>query len=293
MIFQVRRRLLGLEGPYVDPRVGIDPLDNFKLWVEDLSRSEQRLAFDALLECALDLDIQVATGAILALDLVGGAFDHQRVIELLKNYSSELQRSPRGFSAAYLMTLFEELFSRLARCCPSDRVSELELLLKAASPPTRRSTLLASLAERFPQIVVYYARQYLVHDDVQVLAALPEQWQRVAVAGALRPWTNSAINRVEQLWQIRKLNSNDTLAITSVMLDQYPRLTRPPGLTDQRHWWIIAANPHVWTVWEAEDGTLALETPRPGGGFASDSRLMSPQQQAQFRERRSISHGER
>ncbi len=292
MVVQVRRRLLGLEGPYADLRSAIDPLDNFKLWIAELAHSEQRLAFDSLLECAIDADIQVATGAILALDLLSSVFDSPRVVSLLTEHASALQRAPQGFSAAYRVTLFEELFGRLALYGPLDLAPSLESLMISAACPTRRSTLLVSLATRYPQIVVYHARQYLDPTDVHVLAALPEHWQRVAVAGALRPWTKAAIARVEPLWQIRKVNPNDAQAIIRVMLDQSPSLTHPPGLTDPRRWWIIAAEPYVWTVWETEDGQLALETMRPGPSFTSETRWMTPQQEARFREHRAMSRDE-
>lgn len=292
MLIHVRRRLLGLEGPYADPRVGVDPLDNFKLWVAELPQTEQRLAFAALLECAIEPDIQVATGAIVALDLVANTFDSPGVVAVLSAHASALQRAPQGFSAAYRATLFEELFDRLAQHAPLDLAPQLESLMLSATPPTRRSTLLVLLAARFPEIVVYHARKYLDPNDVQVLAALPEHWQRIAVAGALRPWTKAAIARVEPLWQIRNVNPRDAQAIVRVMLDQYPSLTHPPGLTDHRRWWIIGAEPYVWTVWETDDGTMALEIIRPGPSFASDSRWMSPQQQAQFRSKRSLSRDE-
>jgi hypothetical protein len=293
MSILIRRQLLGLEGPYADPRSAIDPLDNFKLWIVELAHAEQRLAFESLMECAIDADIQVATGAILALDFLAGTFDSTRVVSLLTEHASALQRAPQGFAAAYCVTLFEELFDRLVQYAPVDLAPRLESLMVSSLPPTRRSTLLVSLATRFPQLVVYHARQCLDPHDVQVLAALPEHWQRIAVAGALRPWTKAAIARVEPLWQIRKVNPSDAQAIIRVMLDQSPLLTHPPGLTDPRRWWIIAAEPYGWTVWEAEDGRLALETMRPGPSFTSDTRYMTPQQESRFRELRAVSRDER
>lgn len=288
MSTKLRRRLLGLEGPYADPRVAIDSLDNIRLWISGLSNEKQCTVFEEFVGFATDHDVQVATGAILSLDFLPSVFDSNRIVQVLRENSAKLQSAPQGFAAAYHSTLFEELFARLAQYGSLNIGAELERLLLSVPLPTRRSTLLVLLAPRFPQLVVYHSRRHLDSIDVQVLAALPEHSQRIAVSGALRPWHSSSITRAESTLQIRGCDKNDIQAILQVMRDQYPMLTHPPGLSDHRRWWIIADEPYNWTVWETDDGTLALEKMQPGPAYSSLSRLMSPLEASRFRDSRTI-----
>ena len=128
----------------------------------------------------------------------------------------------------------------------------------------------------------------LDHHDAQVIAALPNHWERIAVATALRPWPLDAIDRIKSLLRIRKFNEHDTEAIVEVMADDAPRLTHPEGLKDSRHWWIIAGEPYSWTIWETNDGDLAIEVLHPGLGFQSTSRILSPSKAIAFRQNRSL-----
>lgn len=284
----LRRRLVGQEGPYADVRHAIDQLDNVKVWVNELDDSQKTAAFRQLLDLMLDDNVEVATAAVLSLDFVPRHFDREAALRVLSENDSRLLRAPYRFSSISFGTLLEEYFSRLSRFSPEIKIEIIEQVLFRTSELSLRSSLLCMLAPNYSSIVVYHARRMLNHQNVQVIAALSNHAERVAVATALRPWPINTIERVTTLLKLRKIDSKDIDAIVRTMLDTDLRLTHPIGLADARQWWIIAVEPWKWTMWETEDGSLALQWLHPGLAFAESSRILSASEALEFRTSRSV-----
>lgn len=285
---EVRERLLGRAGPYADVREATDALDNVKLWISTLGTDEKRDAASALLSLAADDQIEVATGAILSLDLLKDHLDVDRLIRLFRDAENSLRRKPLGFAAITFGTLGEELFARLSAACGHDRSRELESILLQPVWREQASMLLGMLAARHPEVVLYHARQFLTHHDSPILLRLPSQWERIAVATALRPWSEASIEKLLSLAKWKKLPPLDLEALVRVMRDDYPALTRPGGLGDDRIWWIIGGSPHECTIWETTDGTLAIETFLPGPGYTSRARVLNFAESHAFRTSRQL-----
>ena len=285
---EVRERLLGRVGPYADAREATDALDNVKLWIDTLRADQQHEACAALVALVPDDQIEVATGAILALDFCKDQLDVEQLCKLFHDAELSLRRRPVGFAAVAFGTLGEELFSRLAQACGSDDARKLEQLLLRPVWREQASSLLGMLAARHAEIVLYHARQLLTHDDVAILLRLPSQWERIAVATALRPWSEPAIEKLLTLAQWKKLPPLDLAALVRVMRDDYPALTQPSGLAGERIWWIIGGKSHENTVWETTDGTLAFELHLPGHACLSQTRLLSFSEMHAFRTRRQL-----
>lgn len=142
------------------------------------------------------------------------------------------------------------------------------------------------VAPNLPDLVVLNAVDWLSVSDAAVLVALPAHWQRVAVAGALRPWPSDAIAYVVTAAQGQSWPPEDADALVRVMEDDYPELTRPEGLSldrpGDRRWWIIAGAPYDWTVWRADDGSLALEVLKPGSASTCTARMLTSEQVSAF-----------
>jgi hypothetical protein len=284
----LRRRLLGQEGPYADLRYATDVLDNLKLWVSGLNDSQKTDAFRQLLDLIIDDDIEVATAAVLSLDFVSEYFDPVSALRVLSENDSRLLRVPYRFSSISYGTLFEEYFSRLCRFNSEIESRVLEQVLLRTSEDTLRTSLLCMLAPNYSSSVVFHARRMLNHQNAQVIAAIPNHAERVAVATALRPWPTIAIERVTMLLKLRKIDSKDIDAIVRTMSDTDQRLTHPIGLVDDRQWWIIAVEPWKWTLWETEDGSLAFQWLHPGLAFAESSRILSASEVHEYRVNRSV-----
>ena len=284
----LRRRLLGKEGPYADVRYATDQLDNVKLWVTGLEDSQKTDVFRQLLNLMLDDDMEVATAAVLSLDFVSQYFDHEAALRVLSENDGRLLRAPYRFSSISYGTLLEEYFSRFCRFCTEIESGPLEQVLFRTSEVSLRVSLLCMLAPNYSSIVVYHAQRMLNHQNAQVIAAIPNHAERVAVATALRPWPISAIERVTTLLKLRKIDGNDIDAIVRTMSDTDLRLTHPIGLVDDRRWWIIAVEPWKWTMWETEDGSLAFQWLQPGLAFEESSRVLSASEAVEFRTSRSV-----
>jgi hypothetical protein len=284
----LRRRLVGQEGPYEDIRHAIDQLDNVKVWVSELDDSQKTDAFRQLLDLMLDDNVEVATAAVLSLDFLPEHFDREAALRVLSENDDRLLRAPYRFSSISFGTLLEEYFSRLSRFCTEIESSLLEQVLLRTSEPSLRSSLLCMMAPNYTSILVYHARRVLNHQNAQVIAAIPNHAERVAVATALRPWPIKAIERVTTLLKIRKIDSRDIDAIVRTMSDADLRLTHPIGLVDDRRWWIIAVEPWKWTMWETEDSSLAFQWLHPGLAFKESSRVLSASEALKFRTSRSV-----
>ncbi len=156
----------------------------------------------------------------------------------------------------------------------SDRSSFLELL---ADPDV-------AVVARTADTVVRDAVDRLTTADVAVLVALPTHWHRIAVGGALRPWPAHAVDAVGAAGAGLGWADADTAALCRVMADTDPELTRPEGLDDPRRWWIVAGSPWDWTVWRADDGTLALEVLRSGWSGTCATAVLDREQEAALTE---------
>jgi hypothetical protein len=115
----------------------------------------------------------------------------------------------------------------------------------------------AALAERRPDLVLWRATTWLTDDDVDILLRLPHHWHRVALAGALRPWSPASIDRAER----GLADEGGADVIARVMADRYPELTRPSGVAERpdRRWHAIGGEVWSWALWRANDGAHALE----------------------------------
>ena len=286
----LRKRLLGKEGPYADIRCATDQLDNVKLWVSELDDAQKGDAFHQLLRLLLDDDVEVATAAVLSLDFVSKYFDREAASVVLSENDGRLYRTPYRFSSVSFGTILEEYFSRLCRFSPEIESSLMEQVLLRNADSRLRASLICMLAQNYSSIVVYHARTILNHQNAQVIAAIPNHAERVAVATALRPWPPEAIERVTTLLRIRKADSKDIEAIIRTMSDTDQRLTCPTGLNDDRKWWIIAVEPWKWTMWETQDGSLAFQWMGPGLSYSESSRILSASEAQEFRVSRSVSH---
>jgi hypothetical protein len=106
--------------------------------------------------------------------------------------------------------------------------------------------------------------------------------QRIAVAGAVRPWTPSAVDRIEDIGRWRGWDPLDVTALRRVMRDEAPELTRPDRFDDAedasdlaaRRWWIVAEEPWAWTLWRSDDGRHAIEQLPPGWTMLGVARLI-------------------
>ena len=284
----LRKRLLGKEGPYADVRDATDQLDNVKLWVSELNESQKSDLCHQLLSLMLDDDIEVATAAALSLDFVSKHIDCKAASSVLSENDGRLYRAPYRFSRISFSTILEEYFSRLSRCSPDLEPGLMEQVLRGTADSGLRASLLSMMAQNYSSIVVYFAREMLNHQNAQVIAAIPNHAERVAVATSLRPWPAEAIERVITLLRIRKVDSQDIDAIVRAMSDTDQRLTCPTGLNDDRKWWIIAVKPWKWTMWETQDGSLAFQWVSPGLSYAESSRILSDAEAAEFRVSRSV-----
>jgi hypothetical protein len=279
----IRKRLLGKEGPYADPRDAIDALDNVKSWIRSLGAKDRSEAYNHLVSLLLDEDPIVATGAVLALDLFTETNGAKQLADALRQDSPRWMRRPSGFNSASYTTLYEECFSRFVKLATDDSLAELIEFVFASNSPTLQSRMVYQMGARFSWFVVYAARQFLKHDECLVIPTLPTHWERIAVAGAIRPWPKEHVERVVNVLKWKSVHELDIEAIRRVMLDEYPQLTQPPELNRAGFWWIVAIDPHRWTIWESKDGELALETALSGIAFASTTRLLSSEEIVKFR----------
>ena len=272
----VRRLLLGLEGPYADPRVATDALDNLAVLVAELDDVGRGRLAASLLALVVDDDPVVATGAAIGCDSVRDQLDPVPLETTLFLADARLDRAPVGFASSRTDTVRGELALAAVGAVRSPR-SMVERIVAAASP-ARRSMLVAEIAARRPALVVWWAREWVGPDDTGVLARLPRAWQRIAVAGAVRPWSAAAVERLDDIGRWRDWDPLDVAALRRVMRDDAPELTQPDdrealeaqmgaGRTNSDvvgRWWIVAEEPWAWTLWRRDDGLHAIEELPPG-----------------------------
>jgi hypothetical protein len=264
--------LLGLEGPYADPRHAIDALDNVEVWVADLDGEAQVELAAVLLDLVADDDAVVATGAVLALDLIrprhGARVDRfaatvQRMVDVVLAGGPALERPPTGFGRSSQATLRAEL-ALIAAASASSPVARAAAALVEGAPEigVARVELVATLAERLPALVVARARDWVGPGDSAVVARLAEHPRRIAVAMAARPWHEDAIQAIEVAGRWQRWHDVEIDALARVLRDDAPELTAPTGVgaVDLRgRWWIEAERPWDWTVWRGADGRAVLE----------------------------------
>jgi hypothetical protein len=102
----IRKRILGLEGPYADNKEVTDALDHVEVWVKGLSMGQQTLVLPQVIDLIEDEDDTVATGAVLALDFFQRPYDGQHLARVLQRRDYLLQRKPVGFQRTSEQRIF-------------------------------------------------------------------------------------------------------------------------------------------------------------------------------------------
>jgi hypothetical protein len=276
----VRQILLGLHGPYADPRVALDTLDNVATLATELDIDGLVHLAALLVDLTDDSDNVVATGAVLALDVLHRSRPDladrladlvERMVDLVLGADDSLDRPPTGFDRATRPTLRAELAVAAARWGSPAAVPALSMLVdRSPTVGVARVDLVAALAERLPALVVAHAQEWLGPDDSAVLARLRDHNRRLAVATAVRPWSERAIHAIESAGQWQKWHEAELDAIVRVMRDEAPELTAPWGVGDSGRggrWWIVADHPWDWTLWRCDDGSTVLERVEGGVGM--------------------------
>ncbi len=284
----VREVLLGRHGPYADPRVALDALDNVEVWVAELDGAGAAELATTLVELATDVDPVVATGSVLALDVVRrrqAGRPHRfvavvaRMVDLVLSDEAALERAPTGFGGASQETLRAELAVVAAAWGSPGVVPDLTTLVeRAPALGVPRVGLVAALADTLPALVVAQARWWVGPSDSAVVARLREHHRRLAVATAVRPWDEEAIRAVEQAGQWQRWHEAELEAVVRVMRDDAPGLTAPRGVGDvdlSGRWWIVAERPWDWTLWRRDDGSAVLERVEGGVGMWTSLRNVS------------------
>lgn len=292
----LRGQILGTAGPYADPRVALDPLDDLATWLPGLEPAASDDAVDALIDLIGDDDPVVATGAVLALDLVRTASasvssprrdaSTARLAALVAHdvdHGSGLDRAPTGFAVATAATLRAELARVVCRATSAGSASAIAELVDSRPAGVRRADLVAELAARLPALVVARARDWVGPDDSAVVARLAEPRLRIAVAGAARPWTPGAIEAIRRASTWHRWHDDDTSVLERVMRDEAPELVRPigtwtpgsPAIDLDGRWWIVADRHWDRTLWRDEAGRFVLERVEGGVGIWTSLRSVS------------------
>lgn len=273
----LREMILGRSGPYADPRDAIDSLDNIQFWLSQSDVATQETALHSLLQLAYDDNIQVATGAVLALDFIRPKSDQANVLNRIVLKAENLARTPHGFRRDALSSLGSQIARFVARTStvvsPPLWIQCLELPFIKPDVPA----LLALIAGHQPNFVLHVARRYLTPEHTSVLIQLPKHWMRIALATQFAPWPQSSLKVMAKAARWLKWDINDWSALEKVMRDQYPILTHPPGLPRDKRWWMIDGDGAEWTVWESVDGEYCIEVLQPGYAYNFKSFPISPQ----------------
>lgn len=273
----VRRVLQGFEGPYADPRVATDALDNLAVWIEELTPEQRTTLAATLLTLTLDDDPIVATGAVLALRPLVEHVDASTADLAADTLNAmALDRSPVGFSGASAPTLRAELAVVIAPALARHHPDQARQLLDRPPAGVGRGELGMAIAPTAPDLLVEHATEWFGHDDIGVVVRLPRHWHRIAVAGALGPWPAAAHAAVDGAARWQGWVDGDTEALHRAMTGSDPHLNRPDGIDDDRRWRIIGGTPHGWTLWRADDGTMVLETLDPGPAWTTTTRPLTP-----------------
>lgn len=205
----LRRVLLGLEGPYADPRVATDPLDNVDVLVASLDPAERTAMAGSLVLLVVDDDAVVATGAVLALDKVRDAVDVEALQRMLGEPIAALDRAPVGFVAAHRATLRGELAVLVARSVRAGVAAHVPIVdelvaepdpAAGVAPGLDRADLVTELAASVPELVVAMAAAgrlgWLGPEGTGALIVLSAHAQRVALARSVGTWSTAAAQRV-------------------------------------------------------------------------------------------------
>lgn len=199
----VRRVLLGLEGPYADPREATDTLDNLEELWRQLPADEERLELGrSLLDLLLDDDAIVASAAAVGLGVVGAHIDVRRGHTLERSGNLALDRSTVGPRTDGTSIRSRLALALAALAEPRDAEDYAEFL-DSLPRGVDRAALLATLARRLPELVVSGASRWLTGDDSGVLASLASPDHRCAVASTVRGWTSDSFDAVGRAaaWQ--------------------------------------------------------------------------------------------
>lgn len=284
-VAHVRRVLLGLEGPYADPRVATDALDNLAVWIEELGPEQRTGLAGTLLTLTLDEEPIVATGAVLGLRSLSEHVDAPTALRAADALTSAaFDRSPIGFAGASAPTLRAELAVSMAPTIARHHPARARRLLDEPPNGVRRGELGMAIAPTAPDLVVEHATAWFGHDDIGVVVRLPLHWHRIAVAGALGPWPDQAHTAVDCVAAWQGWAAGDTEALHRAMTGADPHLNRPDGIKDDR-WRIIGGTPYGWTLWRADDGTLAYEVLDPGPAWTTTTRVLTPEETEAVRTR--------
>ena len=281
----LRRILLGLEGPYADPRVATDALDNLAELTGGLTAEERSTVGADLVHLVHDPDVIVATGAVLGLRQVAddlATSTLQQVVADLGQPGPEatgLDRRPIGFSAADRPTLREELALTVMPGVARTDLTTTRRLLDAPPRGMTSADLAGAAAPHAPDLVLEHAAEWCTPEDTGVLLRLPSHWHRVAFAGALAPWPAAAHAIVDQVAGWQRWADGDTDALHRAMTGDDPHLNRPGGIDhvddDHGRWRIVAGTPYGWTLWRADDGTMVHEVLDDGPAWTTTARLLT------------------
>lgn len=280
----LRDLLDGRSGPYADPRYAVDALDDVKVLVGELDPAGRAALGRGLTTLVLNPERHIATAAALALDVVGDDLDLPQLVEWLGTAeATALNEPPEGFPAASRPTLRAEVVvvvCRLARPDLADHATALAAVDGWIEHPPggmTRGEVLFLVADRWGDQIVHRAPRWLTTDDTGVLVRLPSHWHRLAAAGALRPWPDAAEAAVRTAAGMRAWEPAELDALLRAMADEAPQLCRPPGIDDQRRWRMTRERPWDWTLWEADDGTRALEVVCGSVGVYTVTEVLSPE----------------
>lgn len=280
----LRNLLDGRAGPHADPRHGLDVLDNVQILVSELDPAGRAALGRGLTALVLDPERHVATAAALALDVVGDGLDLPQVVQWLGTAEpTALDVPPMGFRAASRPTLRAEVAAVVCRHVRPERedhatvCSAVDRWIEHPPGGLHRGEVLFLVADRWGDTIVQRAPQWLTTDDTGVLVRLPSHWHRIAAAGALRPWPAAAEGPVRTAAGVRDWDPIELDTLLRVMADEAPELCRPPGADDHRRWRMERERSWDWTLWEADDGTRALEVVCGRVGIYTVAEVLTPE----------------
>ena len=280
---ELRALLEGRRGPLGDPRQSVDALDDVRAVVEGLDPAGRAELGRVLTPFVADPEAPIATAAALALGVVGDDLDVPALVDWLGAADpAALDRAPIGFAAADRPTLRAEVAAIVCRHARPDRpdhadvVATVDVWITAPPGGLSRSEVLFLVADRWADAIVRWAPEWLTTDDTGVLVRLPTHWHRLAVAGALRPWPDTAAAPVRSAGRLQGWNPIELEAVLRVMADDAPELSRLPGIEDDRRWRMARERSWDWTLWQADDGTWAIEVVCGRVGIYTVAELLTP-----------------
>lgn len=288
-VAHVRRVLLGLEGPYADPRVATDALDNLAEWVEQLDSDGRRALATTLVALVHDDDTSVATGAVLGLRRLVDDLDAATTLDAVRTLDAlDLGRSPVGFAGASTATLRAEMALALMPATARHHPRLTCDLLTTPPEGATRLDLAMAAAPVAPDVIVEHAAGWFDPATepavVGVLVRLPTHWHRIAMGGACAPWPEDAHATLDQAARWQGWADGDTDALHRAMTGTDPSLNRPSGVDDDRRWHIIGGTPYGWTLWRSDDDTMALEVLDDGPAMSTTTRPLTPEEVDAVRE---------